>query len=222
MNQSPAPSSDDSGHGPAASPIPTPSTGRFNRLRPLLWLVLGCLMLAIPLSMAARKEYVLRHGQTLRFRLAPVDPYDPYRGRFMALNFEVEDKDYTLPAELKEDGAENRKVYVRLSVDDEGYARIDDILAYQPDCDLWLVVELRGRGKFFGWGANRVVMPFKRYYLNEDSAKAVEDEARDLLVQARRDKKPCPVHAVVRLKDGEGIITELRGPKGPLRGKPTP
>ena len=48
--------------------------------------ILLCLVqTAVPLSMIARREFTLRNGRVYKFKTAPVDPYDAFRGRFVAL-----------------------------------------------------------------------------------------------------------------------------------------
>jgi hypothetical protein len=50
-----------------------------------LFLYLALVQLAVPASMIARRELTLHYGQQYRFQTAPVDPSDPFRGRYVAL-----------------------------------------------------------------------------------------------------------------------------------------
>lgn len=180
--------------------------------RPFLWLLLGALMLAVPLSMIARKEYVLSQGEVFRFRLAPMDPTDPFRGRYMTLSFEVERLNYDLPADDGDPGTE-QVIYALLGRDEQGFARITRIEARAPESVPYLrITQARGAG-------TRLRLPFNRFFLNEDAAAAVEAKAGRLLREAREQDKPNPLHAEVRVKDGEGVVTALLGPDGPLTGK---
>lgn len=167
-------------------------------------------MLAIPLSMVLRKEYALREGQVVRLRLAPVDPIDHFRGRFMALRFELEQTKVSLPEGLSHDD-ETTPAYALLSVDQEGFATLTGVQLERPAQGHWLTV------RSIGWDGH-IRVPFSRYYLNEEKAPRIEKQARELMDKARKAGAPCPVHAVVRLHDGEGTLVELRGPDGPLTG----
>ncbi len=180
--------------------------------RPFLWLLLGALMLAVPLSMIARKEYVLRQGEVFLFRLAPVDPTDPFRGRYMTLSFDVERQNYDMPADDGDPGTE-QVVYAVLVRDEQGFARISRIEAHAPESVPYLRIKQQRHA------GTRLSLPFNRFFLNEDSAAGVEEKARKLLLEASTAGKPNPLHAEVRVKDGEGVVTALLGPDGPLTGK---
>ena len=180
-------------------------------LRSLLWLVLGCLMIAVPLSMIARKEYIISQGETFRFRLAPVDPVDPFRGRFMTLNFEVERKMHTIPSD-EGDPATPLTCFALIENDPQGYAQIGNISLQEPYGGYYLKLSILRNH------SGRLRLPFNRYYMNETLAPLVEKQARDLIQEATRTGQPSPVYALVRIHGGEGVITSLSGPKGPLTG----
>src|SRR3546814_15739493 len=66
------------------------------------WLLLAIALVlqwALPASLAARSEYVLRNGARYYLRTAPVDPADAFRGRYVALQFA--DIEVELPAYRK-------------------------------------------------------------------------------------------------------------------------
>jgi uncharacterized membrane-anchored protein len=55
-----------------------------------LFLAACALQLGVPAAMVLREEATLRGGAELRFRAGPVDPVDPFRGRYVALSLEIE------------------------------------------------------------------------------------------------------------------------------------
>lgn len=59
------------------------------RWTPRLLVLLCVIQLAVPAFMIVRREHALSMGRAFKFRTAPVDPYDAYRGRYVALNFEA-------------------------------------------------------------------------------------------------------------------------------------
>lgn len=178
--------------------------------RPLLWLLLGLSMLAVPLSMIIRKEYALAHGQDIRLRLAPIDPSDPFRGRYMNLSFAIERPSYTVPPEASDDSSQTKRpVYAFLTLDTEGYASVSSLTAKKPTEGLYLRVEILPY-------SDRIRVPFNRFFLNEEAAPALEKQAAELLRKASAEGKEAPVYATVRLHEGEGVILELVGPEGPL------
>lgn len=185
------------------------------QLRIALWIVLGLAQVSVPVWMIQREEHTLSLGTTLRFRLAPYDPADPFRGRYMNLRFEAEDKDYSAPAQLDLSG--KQELHAVLDVDAEGFAIIRELSLQKPQGPYLRLP--RENWHESGPGAKRVsvTLPFKRFYLNENKAHAVETKANDLLREARKRKEPSPVFAVVRLHEGKAVLTGLEGPEGVLK-----
>jgi len=68
-----------------------------NRKTTLLSLmaILAIVQLAVPLSMINQREMTLRDGILYKFRAAPVDPADAFRGRYVALR--IEDENIVVP-----------------------------------------------------------------------------------------------------------------------------
>lgn len=102
------------------------------------------------LQMAFPGYYIYRHyntlytGESYKFVVAPYDPYDPFRGRYVALR-----------PELNISSANGR--YVLLEKDAEGYAVIAGWQEHKPD-----------RGQF------AKDLQLERYYMNEKMAPEAE------------------------------------------------
>ena len=45
--------------------------------------------LYVPAKMIFNKEAVLAQGKDYRFKTAPIDPYDPFRGKYIDLYYEA-------------------------------------------------------------------------------------------------------------------------------------
>ena len=58
--------------------------------RLLVFALVGFAQLAVPASLIWKRERTLRQGHVWKFRTAPVDPVDAFRGRYVALEFEAE------------------------------------------------------------------------------------------------------------------------------------
>ena len=168
--------------------------------------VFSCLALvqiATPLSTIARRELVLRNGQQFRFRTEPIDPYDAFRGRYVALRFEQ--AEVALP-----DGVRfkwDQKVYARIGEDDQGFATIAEVTAERPREGAYVVAQVRWRRRN---DVIRLDLPFDRYYMDETAAPAAEDAYRRHSRGNRRD-----AYVTVRVKDGVAVLEELY-----LDGKP--
>ena len=153
--------------------------------------------LAVPFLMIGSREDVLNSGVAYKFRCGPVDPYDAFRGRYVALSFpgtQLEDwKGQYF------DGSE--KAYAVLGIDEEGMAKIVDVTLVRPASGDYLRVTVYGGGS--GNATLWVKLPFDRYYMDEYMAPAAEVAYRE---QSRTEEG---AHALIRVLDGEGVIEGL-------------
>ena len=165
-------------------------------------LVLGlfsCLALAqiaAPISMIARREVVLRDGAQYRFRTAPVDPYDAFRGRYVALA--MEENKAPVPSGVKL--GYGQKVYAHIEQDDQGFAKISRVTMERPSGDAYLAVHVRRVRK----DHVSLSMPFDRYYMEEKAAPAAEAAYRK---HSTRESKNA--YVTVRIKNGFAVLEEL-------------
>ena len=65
--------------------------------------------------MAANREYIVRYGETVYFRTAPIDPRDVFRGDFVRLDYELSTVDASLAEFSASRVKKGHKVYARLS-----------------------------------------------------------------------------------------------------------
>ncbi len=161
-------------------------------------LVLALAQLGVPLSMIARREATLRDGKVFRFKTAPVDPYDAFRGRYVALGVEERKG----PLEGNAEYRRGQRVYALLEEDGEGFARIRQVVTARPDEGDYIAV----RG---AWGRDKdgnlqVHWPFNRYYMNEELAPRAERVYRE---HSRRGKHDA--YITVRVKGGFAVLEEL-------------
>jgi uncharacterized membrane-anchored protein len=168
--------------------------------------VFSCLALvqiAAPLSTIARRELVLRHGEQFRFRTEPIDPYDAFRGRYVALQFEQ--AEVALPDGVRFEW--DQKVFARIEKDSQGFGRIAEVTAERPREGAYVVAQVRWRRRN---DVIRLDLPFDRYYMDETVAPAAERAYREQRRRGARDS-----YVTVRIKDGIAVLEELY-----LDGKP--
>ena len=153
----------------------------------------------IPLSMAGSKETVLKGGTTYRFRVRPIDPNDPFRGKYVTLRFENEEYETTDSTLV-----EAKSLYVMLENDNEGFAKIAGLSLDPPSSGDYFKAKVIGNLKF-GSAAQtsrvRLEFPFSRYYMEESKAPFAESE---LNRQQRAEESVC--WAEVKVKDGETAL----------------
>jgi uncharacterized membrane-anchored protein len=163
----------------------------------------------------ARYESTLRSGALYRIRIEPVDPADAFRGRYVAIRPSI-----TVPApvdaETKQllDRIERREEgYVVLANDDDGFARISQVLMAPPDkgdylkvAYAWEQLARQAQGDQPGTPGGYIVQfSFDRYYMNEGAAPAAEQR----FWEATRRNSASRAWLAVRVKDGVGVIESL-------------
>lgn len=175
-------------------------------LRLVFFIALAVAQLAVAARAIILSEITLRSGEVYRFRLAPVDPVDAFRGRYIALRF-AEDRS---PVAVGVSHLSQQKVYVPLVVDDEGFASFGPAALEVPDDGAYL--HLQSGVEFLDDDGERrlsLALPFRRYYMREELTKEVD---RSLW---RRGIRPAWVE--VRVKGGMGVIEDLYVDGQPVR-----
>ena len=159
--------------------------------RLIVFVLLAFAQLAVPGSLIWKREHTLRQGSVWKFRTAPVDPVDVFRGRYVALQFEVETQQISPP----ENAGYSDTVFVTLKQNADGFAEIDQVSATKPAGDDFLTAALSGK---------TISLPFDKYWVTERDAPAAETAYRNL---SRRDKQNA--FATVRVFRGDAALEQL-------------
>ncbi|WP_420427454.1 GDYXXLXY domain-containing protein [Algiphilus sp.] len=155
---------------------------------------------ALPIGQIQQYQQVVDHGTAYRFRTAPVDPVDPFRGRYVTLQFTAAEITVPVGASYPSDQA----LYAPISVESDGFAVLQPPRRQPPAGD-YLQVRVAHR---VDDTRLRVALPFDRYYLNERQAPEAERLAREAM-RADTANTLAPSWAVVRVLHGEAVLTEL-------------
>ncbi|MBU0533680.1 MAG: GDYXXLXY domain-containing protein [Candidatus Omnitrophica bacterium] len=167
-----------------------------------LFFCLALLQLVKPISTIIRYETILNNGKQFRFKTQPVDPYDAFRGRYVALG--VEENKTPLPEGLKL--RHFQKVYALIKEDDKGFAKIAGLSIERPVGDDYIQV----RVSYCSRNEANLILPFNRYYMEETLAPAAERAYRGHNVRGNQD-----AYITVRVKSGDAVVEELY-----IAGKP--
>lgn len=160
--------------------------------------------LAVPASMILKRERTLAHGQAFKFRTAPVDPYDAFRGRYVALGFDQR----SVAAPPGHDFARGQTVHVRLEEDADGFATFAEALRDRPDPAPYLTTKIQ----YVGGDLVHLRLPFDRFYMDENEAPAAEQAYRQNSVRSNRN-----AYVQVRIEKGFGVIEDLYVDDTPIR-----
>lgn len=165
--------------------------------RMIVFIVLCFLQICVPGLMIGRREATLRMGTAYRFKTAPVDPHDPFRGRYVALRFE-ENSAKAEEAAVKR----GRKVFVSIFEGEDGFAKLGEVSLKPPEEGDY-VKALAGYSS--GEGMVRVELPFDRYYMNERKAPAAERA----YFSSNRRGEDGNTYALVKVLDGMAVTEGL-------------
>lgn len=161
----------------------------------IIWGAIFLVQLAAPLYLVWRWETTLATGRAYNFQAAPIDPFDPLRGRYIALGFA--EQQGPVPGDVRL--IPGQKAYAQVTVDEQGFAHIVQVLPEMPSerQNDWIRVTIMSHWK----GAAMIKWPFSRYYMPEALAPGAENAYRE------SDKKNT--WAVVRVQNGDAVIEKL-------------
>jgi uncharacterized membrane-anchored protein len=133
------------------------------RITLALLALVAAAQIAVPAGIAVQQEGALRWGRQIKVAIQPVDPSQPFMGRYVALQFR--DLDIVNKSEQFQDG---ENVYVALEEDANGFAHAKTVLAARPQDQPYLPARIDWRGVW------RVAYTFNRFYLPESAAPEVD------------------------------------------------
>lgn len=160
---------------------------------------------AVPAWLIARSQLTLQSGARYYFRTAPVDPADPFRGRYVTLAFDAA----SLPPDLSFRAGE--RIWLPLRVGADRYAYFGEALRAPPARGPYL----QARVHWSGSDRLRVELPFNRYYLDERLAPAAERAYRE--ASPARGGAALPAYVSVRIWRGNAVLEELFLDNVPVR-----
>lgn len=161
-----------------------------------LFFLLVLIQLIVPFSMIVRREAILKTGAQFRFKTEPVDPFDAFRGRYVALKLEAEKLPLAKGLDLKYD----QKVYAEITVDEGGFARFSGLSFERPHHASYI----EARVNHFTDKDVFLRLPIDRYYMEEKAAPLAEKAYREHSNPGKKD-----AYVVVRIKDGLAVTEGL-------------
>lgn len=169
---------------------------RLNISKIWIFTAVATVQLFVPGYMIHRHEDALRNGRGYFFKVGPVNPYDPFRGKYVQINVQANSAPVAPNA-----GIEQRDwVYVTLGEDAEGFATLVRAEKNAPaEGDF-----LRVRARYVSGEKVMVEMPFQRYYAEEKIAPEIEQAYRRNSSRNQQEAK-----LLVRVRKGAGVIEEL-------------
>ena len=174
---------------------------KFKNTHIIAFIAMLIVQLLVPFTMILKHESVLQTGNVFKFKTAPIDPNDPFRGKYIRLNFDNALTIYNSKVDF--DGQES--AFVLLDKDADGFAKIKDVTKEEPDNrEDYVKVKI-----YHAYGSNhhriRIIYPFDKFYMEE--TKAPEAEIRSRRSFGNPDKKQS--YALVAIKNGNAVLKDV-------------
>ena len=164
------------------------------------FLLIAIVQLYVPAKMIYDQEVVLLNGNEYKFKAAPIDPNDPFRGKYITLRFEAT----TFPVQNINEWAINDEVFVQIQNDTAGFAQIKNVSKKRPDNDPDYIKAKIAFLMEDGKVNMRIEYPFDRFYMEETKAQAAEDMYREAIVDSTQ-----VAYALVNIRNGEAVIRDV-------------
>lgn len=177
-----------------------------------VFIVVVIAQLFIPAKMIYSSMIVLKKGVEFKFKVRPIDPNDPFRGKYIVLDFEA--IDFTTYDSIWH---KNQDIMVFVEKDEDGFAMIKNVLPghlqdnYEGELNEdYNCVNAKVAYVYYNYHNEgehllRVKYPFTRFYMEESKAYPAEKLYRD----AMRDST-ITAYAIVNLKLGEAVLDDVQ------------
>jgi len=164
------------------------------------FVLLAFVQLYVPAKMILNQEDVLNKGREFKFKTAPIDPNDPFRGKYITLRFDANEVVVANTAEW----TYNESIFVAISEDAEGYVQLDSLMKKAPAGTHNYVKAridyIRGDDSY----EIGIEFPFERYYMEESKAYDAELAYAESQVDSTQ-----VAYALVAIKDGEAALKDV-------------
>ena len=163
--------------------------------------VLCLIQLYVAGGMVRQNEEIIHTGQVIKLRTAPLDPNDPFRGKYIALDF----PDNSIRVEDPTSWRFDEHGYVLFDVDTAGFHVPVQISKSVPiNSNLYLEVSVSNIIDLPNEQMVYIEYPFDRFYLEEKKAPKAEEKYREALSDSS-----IQTYAKIYVQDGNGVIDNV-------------
>lgn len=161
-----------------------------------LLLLVFAVQFFIPAQIIHQQETTITTGTAYKFKTEPIDPSDPFRGKYITLNYEInsfqtEEKHWPYHAD----------VFVYLKTDDEGFAAVRAVSKTLLNTNEHYII-----AKSYSTynGKLNFDLPFDRFYMNENKAYDAQTSVQEAQIDPL---KTC--YALVFIKNGCAVLNNV-------------
>lgn len=167
----------------------------------VFFFLFAAVILAVPLFLLFRSENILENGHLHKLRLQGYDPFDPFRGKYLRLNY-----DAVIPCDSTLDKGD--EAYVLFREDSLGFSYFAFAQAQQPDHDDYMTAEVL----YVRDGMAEIKLDnLRKFFINEDLASEAEQ-----VIETYSREKPDDIYVAIRVLNGEARIDNIFVEEKPL------
>lgn len=167
----------------------------------ILFLFVAMAQLFVPAQMIYNQEDIINTGKIVKFQCEPIDPNDPFRGKYITLRF----KEAGIKVKNLKDWNRNETVFAKITTSQEGFAKIKSISKTEPtDNSIYLKLKINYIADYNNENTIYLDFPFNRFYMNENKAK----NAEKVYAESTMDTTKI-AYALVAAKNGEAVIKDV-------------
>ncbi|WP_298364333.1 GDYXXLXY domain-containing protein [uncultured Lutibacter sp.] len=168
----------------------------------ILFIAVVIAQLFVPAKMILNNEDILNTGKIYKFKTAPIDPSDPFRGKYINLNFEENRFNY----KKENNWVRNEDIFVVINTNKDGFATITNVVKEKPLNNNVDFIEAKVQYIYTNENDTHITIkyPFDRFYMEESKAKNAEDAYREYL----KDKNNI-TYALVAIKNGQTVLKDV-------------
>lgn len=165
-----------------------------------LFLFVAIAQLFVPAQMIYNQVDILNTGKLVKFQCEPIDPNDPFRGKYITLRF----KESAIKVKNLKEWNSNETIFAKIETSKDGFAKIKSISRTEPaDNSIYLKLKINYITEYDG---NKIYLdfPFNRFYMNENKAKNAETVYTESTIDSTKI-----AYALVATKNGEAVIKDV-------------
>ena len=165
----------------------------------IAFILVALVQIYVPAKIILDRAIVLSSGKEFKFKTAPIDPSDPFRGKYINLNF----NENTVEIQNKENWARGETVFVLLTTDNNGFAKIKSVSKVKP-LDNQDFLKAKVDYVIYDGSKLSIEYPFDRFYMEESKAYDAELTYKRALPDTSQ-----VTYALVNIKNGESVLKDV-------------
>lgn len=172
-------------------------------LKSFIWPGFVALVIAqwlVPGQMIWSKEKILTQGIQYKFQSAPVDPNDPFRGRYVVLNFK--ESSYKVAGDKYLNYG--TRIYVSFYTDNKGFAKIEAISETRPERPGYIETTVSYVSRENDTTTIGIDYPFNTFYLEEYKAPEAERIYGESVIDSTQR-----TYALVSILNGDAVVKDI-------------